>query len=261
MKWTPAGLYHASKDQLGSIRGIYLRSNQIDAKRDFASFDEHVVLLHGFFQTRRIFEVMEGRLRQDGYGCVSFDLGGLFGRYNARPTDDLARLVGEKLDRLCERHGLEAFHVIGHSKGGLVARRWVQHFGGLRRVKSVTTLGTPHHGTPTAAVGFALGLGTVSRNPGELLPNSPIVQALAKDTFPAHVPFTSVFSRHDLVCPWWCSVLRPRPGEETMENVEVRGVGHSQLCWDPGVYGIVRARLDRASELWRERRGTLAPPV
>ena len=93
MKWTPAGLYRASKDQLGSIRGIYLRSNRIDAKRDFADFDDHVLLLHGFFQTRRIFDIMEDRLRADGFGCVSFDLGGLLGRYNARPTDDLAKLV------------------------------------------------------------------------------------------------------------------------------------------------------------------------
>ena len=255
MKWTPAGLYRASKDQLGSIRGIYLRSNRIDAKRDFADFDDHVLLLHGFFQTRRIFDIMEDRLRADGFGCVSFDLGGLLGRYNARPTDDLAKLVGEKVDRLATRHGGEALHVIGHSKGGLVARRWVQHMGGLRRVKSVTTLGTPHHGTPTALAGYALGLGTVSRNPRELLPNSPIVRALARDTFPAHVPFTSIYSTSDLVCPWWCSVLRPRPGEETMENVEVHGLGHSELCWDPGVYGMVRARLERADRLWKERRG------
>ena len=255
VKLTPFGVYRAAKDQLGSIREIYLRSNAIEARRDFADFDEHVLLLHGFFQTRRIFDVMEDRLRHDGYHAMTFDLGGLLGRYNARPTDELARLVGEKVDALADRHGFPAVHVIGHSKGGLVARRWVQHFGGLRRVKSVTTLGTPHHGTPTALAGYALGLGTVSRNPRELLPNSPIVRALARDTFPAHVPLTSVYSKNDVVCPWWCSMLRPRPGEESMENVELTGLGHSELCWDPGVYGIVRARLDEASRVWRERRG------
>jgi hypothetical protein len=65
----------------------------------------------------------------------------------------------------------------------------------------------------------------------------------------------SIYSRSDLVCPWWCSVLRPRPGEEGMENVEVQGPGHSELCWDPEVYSHVRQRLDRASWHWRERRG------
>lgn len=256
MKLTPSGVYKATKGQLGSIRQIYLHGNRIHARRDFDRFDEHVLLLHGFFQTRTIFEVMEDRLRHDGYGCMSFDLGGLMGRFNSRPIDGIARLVGDKVERLADRYGFEAVHIIGHSKGGLVARRWVQHGGGLRRVKSVTTLGTPHHGTPTAALGFAMGLGAVSSNPRELLPRSPIVRALARDTFPAHVPLASVYSTSDLVCPWWCSVLRPRTGEESMENVEVAGLGHSELCWDPGVYGIVRARLDQASQLWRERHAT-----
>lgn len=260
MKPTPAGVYHAAKDQLGSIRRIYLRSNHIHARRDFADFDEHVLLLHGFFQTRTIFEVMEDRLRHDGYGVMSFDLGGLLGRYNAQPIDRLAHLIGEKVDRLAQRYGFSAVHVVGHSKGGLVARRWVQHMGGLPRVKSVITLGTPHHGTPTVVAAYAMGLGMVTRNPRELLPNSPIVRALARDTFPAHVPLTSVYSTGDLVCPWRRSVLRPRPGEESMQNVEVAGVGHSELCWDPEVYGIIKEHLDAASALWAERRGTPCAP-
>ncbi|MFT7521090.1 MAG: triacylglycerol lipase [Kiritimatiellia bacterium] len=252
---TPNGAYSAGKGQLGSIRSVYLRGNRIHARRDFEDFDEHVLMLHGFFQTRNIFEVLEDRLRHDGYGAMSFDLGGLLGRYNSRPTDQLARMVGDKIDRLCDKYGFDALHVVGHSKGGLVARRWIQHFGGLRRVKSLTTLGTPHHGTPTALLGIATGLGAISQNPRELLPRSPLVAALARDTFPAHVPFTSIYSRQDLVCPWWCSVLRPRTGEETMENVQVRGVGHSELCWDPGVYALLRERLNTASALYRERHG------
>ena len=38
-----------------------------------------------------------------------------------------------------------------------------------------------------------------------------------------------------------------------MANVEVDGVGHSQLVWDPSVYRIVRDRLTEAAEIWRER--------
>jgi triacylglycerol lipase len=261
MKLTPAAVYRAAKGQLGSIRQIYLGSTRVDARRDFGEHDEVVLLLHGFFQTRTIFARMEERLREDGYGVMSFDLGGLLGRYNAAPIDRLTREIGEKVERLGQRHGFEALHIIGHSKGGLVARRWVQHHGGLRRVKSVITLGTPHHGTPTALAGYALGLATVTPNPRELLPGSAVVRALARDTFPAHVPLTSIYSRQDLVCPWWCSVLRPRPGEAgSMENVEVRGLGHSELCWDLGVYGLIRARLDAASALWRERHGHLPGP-
>lgn len=248
MKWSPAGLYKAAKGQLGSVRDIYLSGNRIQARRDFDDFDEHVLLLHGFFQTRRIFTTMEQRLRDDGYGVMSFDLGGVLGRFNSVGIDPLAQLVGEKVERVCERHGLSGVHVVGHSKGGLLARRWVQHLGGVKRVRSLVTLGTPHHGTPTAFAGYALGIATVSPNPRELLPHSALVAALAQDSFPAHIPLTSIYSRHDLVCPWWCSVLRPRPGESNLRNVEVLGVGHSDLCLDPHVYALLRAELDAASK-------------
>jgi len=243
---TPAGLYRATKGQLGSIRGIYLRGNRIVARRDHAEHVHHILLLHGFFQTRAIFDPLEERLRADGFGVVSLNLGGLLGRFNSVGVDVLAQRIGEKVERLCENHGIDGVHVIGHSKGGLVARRWVQHLGGVKRVRSVITLGTPHHGTPTAVAGFVLGLGAVSPNPRELLPRSALVQALNRDSFPSHIPLTSIYSRQDLVCPWWCSVLRPAPTERNLTNVEVIGPGHSDLCADPHVYAIIRERLAQA---------------
>ncbi|TVQ90997.1 MAG: alpha/beta fold hydrolase [Deltaproteobacteria bacterium] len=254
----PSDLYHFARGQLGSIRGVYLHGNAIETRHDLDAFDQHVLLLHGFFQTRAIFATMEQRLRQDGFGVVSFDLGGILGRFNSVGIDPLGQMIGEKIERLCVRYGLRGVHVIGHSKGGLVARRWVQHLGGVKRVRSVITLGTPHHGTPTAIAGFALGIATLSPNPRELLPRSPLVQALAQDAFPSHIPLTSVYSRHDLVCPWWCSVLHPRPFEEHLSNVEVLGPGHSELCNDPHVYAIVLERLRRAEAARRAREGVPA---
>jgi triacylglycerol lipase len=253
-RWlTPAGAYHAVRDQLGSVRNIYLASDKIVRREDY-SRPELVLLLHGFFQTRKLWEIMEDRLRYDGFGVISFNLGGLLYRFNTRPVDYLASMVADKIEGLAERHKFDSLHIIGHSKGGLIARRYVQHCGGDRRAKSVITLGTPHHGTPTAWVGVAImGAGIVKSSAGDLLPNSPLVKALARDTFPAHVPLTSIYSKEDLVCPYWASVLRPRPGESSMRNVQVRGIGHSQLAWDPGVYRVVRTQLDEAAKLYRER--------
>lgn len=251
---TPMGAYHAVRDQLGSVRKIYLGTDKIVRREDY-SRAELVLLLHGFFQTRKLWDVMEDRLRYDGFGVISFNLGGLLYRFNTRPVEYLAEMIAEKIEGLAQRHGFESLHLVGHSKGGLIARRYVQHHGGDRRVKSVITLGTPHHGTPTAWVGVAImGAGIVRSSAGDLLPNSPLVRALARDTFPAHVPLTSIYSKEDLVCPHWASVLRPRPGESSMTNVQVRGIGHSQLAWDPGVYRIVRARLQEAAALYQERK-------
>lgn len=253
--YTPRGAYHALRDQLGSIRRVYLAGNRVERRERFEG-DELVLLLHGFFQTRKIWEVMEDRLRHDGFGVISFDLGGTMYRFNTRPVDTIAAQIAEKIESLASRHRFEALHIIGHSKGGVVARRYIQHYGGDKRAKSLITLGTPHHGTPTAAVGVALmGMGLFRTSAGDLLPNSPVVRALARDTFPAHVPLTSIYSREDLVCPYWASVLRPKPGETSISNVQVRGIGHSRLAWDAGVYRVVHQRLVDASALWRERRG------
>ena len=47
----------------------------------------------------------------------------------------------------------QRFHIIAHSMGGLDARYYIHHLEGARRVASLTTLGTPHHGSPIADIG------------------------------------------------------------------------------------------------------------
>ena len=125
----------------------------------------------------------------------------------------------------------------------------MQKYGGDTRVRSVITLGTPHQGTPTALVAMPVfGIGTSLR---DLLPRSHLIKELGSLRFPPNVPMTSVYSRQDAICPWWCAVLHPRQGERHLTNVEVPGVGHSALTWHPGVYRIVRERLAAASALHR----------
>lgn len=257
----PTRLYEALRDQLGSIRGVYLRSNRVVRHNDFARFDETVLLLNGFFQTRTVWEVMEERLRAAGYGVLSFDLGGVLWRYQVRSITHQAGMIAEKIEGICERTGLDRFHIVGHSMGGLLARQYVQHRGGDRRVKSLITLGTPHHGTPTAVVGLGVtGLGMISESAGQMIPGSRFLKRLRRTPWPAHIPLVSVYSRHDMVCPAWCSELRPRPGESSMVNRQVRGIGHTGLTHDPGVHKIVHTELEQAAQLWRERRGDHGPP-
>lgn len=253
-RWiTPSGTYHALRDQLGSVRGVYLAGDRVKRRGDMGEHEELVLLIHGFFQTRNIWEVMEDRLRFDGYGVMSFNLGGLFYRFNTNPIDRSAAMIAEKVEGLAARYGFERFHVVGHSKGGLIARRYVQAWGGDRRVKSVITLGTPHHGTPTAALALAvMGFGALPSSARELLPRSELVRQVGRDVFPAHIPLVSIYSRDDLVVPARCCALRPPPGQEgRIRNIEVRGIGHSQLVWDAGVYRLVRDALDEAAAAWR----------
>ncbi len=257
MARTPPSLfYDLMRNNLGSIRKVYMRGNRIVRRGDFAQHDETVLLIHGFFQTRAVWEVMEDRLRYDGYGVFSFDLGGLLYRFNTRRPAVLAERIAEKIERVCERYDLDRFHIIGHSQGGLVARQYIQQHGGHKRVKSLVTMGTPHHGTPTAVVGGWMMLGgLLSATPWDLMPGSRFLGRLSRDSFPSDIPLTIIYSKHDLVCPYPFSILRPRAGDASMENVLIKRVGHTELTHDAGVYRLVRAHLERAAQLWRERRG------
>jgi hypothetical protein len=106
-----------------------------------------------------------------------------------------------------------------------------------------------------------MGAGVLSKSPFDLLPNSKFLQRLRETHWPAHVPMTSVYSRHDLVCPWWGSVLVPRPGETSLRNRPVSGVGHTALTYDPGVYLIVRRELEAAALSARTRAAVVPESV
>ena len=99
------------RNQLGSIRNVYLRGNHINRRDDFSQFPEVVLLLHGFFQTRNIWEVMEKRLRHNNYGVFSLNLGGLLWRFNTRSIEYQAQWLAEKIERITTKHKIKKIHI------------------------------------------------------------------------------------------------------------------------------------------------------
>ncbi|MET0388602.1 MAG: alpha/beta fold hydrolase [Polyangiales bacterium] len=63
-----------------------------------------------------------------------------------------AQQLARQIKRLDER-----VNIVAHSMGGLDARLAIARYGLHDRVASLTTIGTPHHGTPLADVAFVLG--------------------------------------------------------------------------------------------------------
>jgi triacylglycerol lipase len=53
-------------------------------------------------------------------------------------------------------NGCGKVHLIGHSQGGLVARYMVKHLNYASKVASITSVNTPHRGSPVADVVFAV---------------------------------------------------------------------------------------------------------
>jgi triacylglycerol esterase/lipase EstA (alpha/beta hydrolase family) len=217
--------------------------------RKLTTLDGHprpVLLLHGFFSTRRTLDILEARLRRDGYGVFTLNLGGLRKAYNTRGIDDLADFVRAKVDRIYARHpGMGPLTVVGHSKGGLVAAYYVKKLGGWRRVRAVVTLGTPFHGTARAWLG--LPVAPLAPSLVQLLPGSGFLRRLHEGCWPGQVRLVSIWSRRDRLAIWPSPVLDTQ-GDPEIRNVEVDCL-HFEFLTRQGIYAVLRRELRAAAAL------------
>jgi len=214
--------------------------DRVERRTDLDGKARPVLLLHGFFTTRRTLDVLEARLRRDGYGVLSLRLGGLRRVYNTRGIDDLADYVRAKVERIYARHPtLGPLTIIGHSKGGLVGTYYVKKLGGWRRTRAVVMLGAPYHGTPVAWLGMPAAL--LAPSLPQLLPGSRFLRQLHEGRWPPQVRLTSIWSRHDQVSIWPSPVLDTRD-QPAWRNVEV-DCTHYEFLTRQRAYTAIRREL------------------
>ena len=218
--------------------------NRVEKLTDFSDCPRPVLLLHGWLSARRTFDVLERRLRRDGYGVFSLDLGGFRGSSIGRGIDDLADLVRAKVERIYARNpGLGPLSIVGHSKGGLIAAYYVKKLGGWRRTRVVVTLGTPYRGTPVGWL--ALPIAPVVRSLAQMAPGSAFLAGLHDGPWPAQVRLASVWSRRDAVSRYPTGVVDTH-GLPQISNVEV-DADHRGLLTRKKVYERILDEL-RAGE-------------
>jgi triacylglycerol lipase len=217
------------------------RDASVQRVTDFARCQRPLLLLNGFSSTRRTFEVLERRLRRDGYSVFSLDLGGVARCFNTRGIDDLADYVRAKVERLYGRNpGMGPLTIIGHSKGGLIGAYYVKKLGGWRRTRALLTMGTPHHGTPAAYFGLPLGL--LARSVWQMTPMSPFIRRLQRGAWPPGVRFTSLYSKDDALAPFPSTLIETH-GLPYLRNVEVDARGHREFLYKKRVYDALIAEL------------------
>jgi len=237
------------KRQVQDLKGYLTfdrNGNAIVRQTDFSNCPRPVLLLHGFLGTRRVLDVLERRLRRDGFCVWSIHLGGLFDAYNTRSIEECAEKVREKVERLYSRHQMGPLSIIGHSKGGLIGRYYVKRLGGDGRVRNLITLGTPHNGTPTAYIGCAT-VGLVAKSVWQMTPMSPFIRRLKIGAFPRNVRFVSIYSKLDRASPFPCCILEDGQAGNLF-NIEVPGVTHQEFVYRRAVYELVRQQLEQGYE-------------
>jgi triacylglycerol lipase len=123
----------------------------LERNRPIARLSAPIVLAHGLFGFSRIgvgkltltayFRGIPEALREAGNRVLVTRVPAIAG------VEDRARRLGHQI---VGEFGEEPLHVIGHSMGGLDARRLLADAAWAERVLSLTTIGTPHLGTSLA---------------------------------------------------------------------------------------------------------------
>jgi triacylglycerol lipase len=114
-----------------------------------------VMLVHGYFGTDTYFSLLDyfhdvpDRLRNAGFEVRT-------------PTTDAfnwseirGEQLAEQLDALLVETGARKVNMIAHSQGGMDARVVISGLGYAERVATLTTVATPHRGTPLAVADIA----------------------------------------------------------------------------------------------------------
>lgn len=187
-----------------------------------------VVLVHGFFCNRAVWNHWMPALRAAGVPYVAVDLEPPFAGIDAY-ADTIERAIA----RLHTSTGMPPL-VVAHSMGGMAVRAWWRAHGdeAAARVDHVVTIGTPHRGTFVARLSRA-------PNARQMVPGSAWLRALEADEGDGRARhFTCFFSHCDnIVLPASHAAL---PGAD---NRHVEGEPHVALIHAPAVWHFAMQRL------------------
>ncbi|MGE3922594.1 MAG: esterase/lipase family protein [Lautropia sp.] len=145
-----------------------------------------VLFIHGAVGSAQDFRTLVARLDRRYQAW-------LFHYPSGASLDAMAHLLYWKLLNLQLRHRFEQLHIVAHSMGGLVARRFLldhgQHFPQLR---SLITLSTPWGGDPAAVLGVRHAPAVVP-SWRDLQPDGAFLTRLFEQPLPARIEHTLLF--------------------------------------------------------------------
>src|SRR5437764_13688782 len=213
-------------DGLSYLRHL-VRGNRLRRRDAFSAVSRDappVLIIHGFLGTRGSMYMLERRLVQDGFVCVSFNLG----TFNVRDIRRSAFLIHRKIERILAQTPSQKIDIIGHSMGGLIGLYYVKKLGGQARVRKLVMMGTPVRGTWSALAGV-LTLGLWSTSSWQLLPRSRFLDELAQGPIPPGVDVHTIAAARDWVVPLATTRI-------SGANAMTVPLGHSSLVVSGEVY-------------------------
>jgi len=200
-----------------------------------------VVLVHGYFHNRSGFVELTRELRRRGFRWIH----GM--NYNpiGGSVPDLAERFGRYVDDIRRVSGSERVHLVGHSLGGVIARWYVEELGGHKVVDTCITIGTPHHGTLAAYLGF----GQAAK---DMRPGSDVIQTLEDGLRKRKPTYVNFYSDLDfLIVPPSSALLPEAPN---VHNHLIEDIGHTSLLLSDELVEQVCAHLEKVERKSRMNR-------
>jgi len=147
-----------------------------------------VVLVHGIFDTCRVFDRMASYLGENGWQTYSLDL------IPNNGDQSLSELAAQVADYIGNNFTpTESLDLVGFSMGGIVSRYYLQRLGGINRIQRFVSISAPNHGTVIAY--FPQNLGCK-----QMRPRSQFLQDLNRDmVMLGEINYTCIWTPFDLM--------------------------------------------------------------
>ncbi|MDE5107127.1 MAG: alpha/beta fold hydrolase [Trichodesmium sp. St17_bin3_1_1] len=186
-----------------------------------------VLLIHGIFDTIRIFEKMSRYLKKLGWEVYSLNL---VPNYGILGLDKLAEQVADYVNKTFPPN--QPLDLIGFSMGGIVSRYYVQRLGGIDKVENFITISAPHNGTLT---GYALNLAA----PIQMRPKSNFLENLNQDiALLDKTNFTSIWTPYDAM------ILPPKSSQVPVgRDIKIDVFFHPWMVSDEKVLKVIVEEL------------------
>jgi len=191
-----------------------------------------LVLVHGLFDTPRLFDSLRRRLAGRRSPLLVPHLPHGLGSV---PLEDLAALLGSHIEAAFGPD--QAVDLMGFSMGGVIGRVWIQLEGGHRRTRRFTSVASPQRGTLAAVPWPRWPLAGIA----DMKPGSDLLRRLASQPEPLQqIECCSFYCPTDLtVFPGWEAVLPVGP------RLPLPVWWHNRLMAEPGSLDPVVAELLR----------------
>ncbi len=206
-------------------------NNDIMRSDHFDKQKTPVLLLYGFFSSRRSVTVLEKMLKSRGHQVFSFNLGGLLNTFFTRDILDTASFIDLKIKRQIDRHGFKKIHIVAHSKGGLVALWWLLKLGGHHHCDKVVTMGTPFRGSRLTYIALITPLGFFWRDVGQMRPGSTFLKTLHKAAVPENLKIYCLYSQNDRVARGEAGIFAPDPPSSQVTPVAMNHISHFEFLY------------------------------